>query len=275
MVRDPAALGLNRIHFENVEGNADWNIKREFWSGRPPGLSAMVRLKNEAEWIKPSLDSIVSWCDEVAIFLQGKQTDGTDDIVRAWASDHPGKTIILEYPFDSLPNGPGHDRQQRGSLYERAYFYNWCLARTRFDHAMKWDGDMVAHDNLGGMVRNLMPWHDVIKFRGTDICGADLRRMCIKPRTANEPRVYKVTDKTWHYSGARCEHFTYGHDDGHPIDGEAYLHFKWAKSFESASKDWPENWRNVPHFVDLMNRKTCGRRYRGPWPSALGERAPC
>lgn len=261
-----------RFYPQNIEGLTPWNIRPNFWEGRRPGLTAMVRLKDEAEWVIPSLDSVVDWCDEVGIFLQGTQTDGTDRLVKRWAAKHPGKAFVLEYPFDSLPNGPGHEKQPRGSVYERAYFYNWCQAHTSCTHVMKWDGDMVALDWLGGAIIKHMPRYDCIRFRGTEMVTADCKWTSVRDRTANEPRVWKVERKTWWYSGHKCEYFTYGHGDGYALRPHGYLHFKWAKAFESASKDWPLDWQNNEHFLRIIQRKHRGAPYTGPIPLVLRNR---
>lgn len=258
-----------RVYYENIEGLSFWGIQPDHWLERVPGLSAMVRLKDEAEWVIPALDSIVGWCDEVAIFLQGEQTDGTDTLVGEWAQQHPSRARVFYYPFESLPNGPGHEKQPRGSVHERAYFYNWCHARTRFSHAMKWDGDMVAQDWLGAAVREAMGQHEVLRFRGTDIAGAELRHMSVTPRTANEPRVWRVSDKSWWYSGHKCEYFTYGHGDGISLADNAYIHLKWAKDAASARKDWPANWQHTEHFQRINRRAKLGELYKGPWPNVL------
>lgn len=271
-----------RLYLTNREGLADWTIRDGFWRDRPHGLSAMVRLKDEAEWLKPSLDSIAGWCDEVALFLQGAQTDGTDRVAEEWAAAHPDIAKVYRFPFDSLPNGPGHDRQPRGSVHERAYFYNWCLALTRFDHAMKWDGDMVALDDLGPKVRGLMAEGraDLVGFRGIEMCGTALTHMSRAPRTANEPRVFRVNEGTWYHTGARTEYFTLQsgwreRPEAVEIAPAPYLHFKWAKDEASATKAWPPDWQSEPngHYRRLMERKAKpGERYDGPWPSALSSR---
>lgn len=269
-----------RFYAANIEGLTDWNIREQFWlapdgTRREFGLSAMIRLRNEAEWIIPSLESIAGWVDEIVITLQGDQTDGTDLLVEDWAKDRDN-VFIYSYPFLSYPNGPGHDKQPRGSLHERAMFYNWSLAKTRFSHVMKHDGDMVAFDWLGPVVRDWMKVHDPIRFRGVDICGRELTHKSIRPYTANEVRVFRVTEKTFYYSAANCESLTYGHRDGPAIPGNAYLHFKWAKNLDSATKAWPADWRkNSPHYQSVFEKATPGELYRGEWPSVLKDRRPC
>lgn len=262
-----------RFYSENIEGLRHLNIPQRFWEDRQPGLSAMIRLKDEAEWIVPSLDSIAGWCDEIVICLQGEQHDGTDRLVAEWAVGRHNVTIH-RYPFDSVANGVGHDQQQRGSVYERAYFYNWSLARTTRSHVMKWDGDMVAFEWLGDMVRRAIgEGHELVRYRGTDICGTGLRHTSLSPHTACEVRVFEVTPASWYFTGPRTEYFTRLHEPAYLIQSPAFLHFKWAKDLASATKAWPEDWREREDRMEVYRRKAQpGEAYAGPWPSALADR---
>lgn len=255
----------------NIEGFSAWDIPERFCEGRRPGLSAMVRLKDEAEFVIPALESIAGWTDEIVIALQGEQSDGTDDLVEGWARTH-GQARVLHYPFDSRPNGPGHDAQPRGSVHERAYFYTWCLAQTTCAHAMKWDGDMVALDWLGAVVRRYLEGGArlPLRFAGWEISGPARRHLSAgRPRTACEPRVFRVGPDTWWISGALCEQFTYGHDDGPALDRPGYLHFKWAKALASATTAWPADWRSIDHFQLVAAKARPGEPYLGEWPSVL------
>ena len=92
----------NLLHYENREGYQEYNILRDYYSGRKPGLSAMLRLKNEEEWIRPCLLSIQGWFEELAVFLQNS-TDRTEAIIREM---NLPQVRIYHYPFDSFPNGP-------------------------------------------------------------------------------------------------------------------------------------------------------------------------
>lgn len=260
--------------FENIEGLADWNIAPDWHANRAPGLSAMVRLKDEAEWILPSLESAAAFCDEIVVALQGEQTDGTDGIVRAWAASTECENVeILSYPFDSVPNGPGHGRQARGSVRERAYFYNWCLARTTRSHVVKWDGDMVAFDELGGEIRAaLEAGVDFIRFKGVEIVDAHAWRVSATHPFANiETRVFAARPGVHFVTGDFCE-LLQGQGAVHDqatLDAPAYLHFKWAKARDSATKAWPENWREIDHFRNLAARAAPGAAWQGRIPAAL------
>lgn len=257
----------------NVEGLREWDIPPGWHAGRRPGLSAMIRLKNEAEWIETSLRSIEDWCDEIAICLQGEQTDGTDRIVADWAKGRR-HVQVHHYPFDSVPNGPEHERQRRGSLHERAYFYNWCLARTTRAYALKWDGDMVALPGLDGEVRRHMAdgahW---LSFRGVDLVALDPPTQSIRAYTASEPRLFRVRPETYYTTGTHTESFTIPNQKGPQLSQPGFLHFKWCKDRASATKAWPEDWRTCPHFQNVYRKRERGDLYRGPWPECIDARS--
>lgn len=265
----------------NIEGLSEWDIPAGWHRHRRPGLSAMVRLKDEATFCIAALESIAPWCGEIVIALQGAQTDGTDRLVERWAAGRRN-VRVARYPFDSLPNGPGHGDQPKGSVHERAYFYNWCLARTRLSHVVKWDGDMVALDRFGlileGLVENGFPF---IRFHGYEIAGdaTDLTRLrcsATHPRANVETRIFPARPDVHFVSGPLCEHLV-GLPPRHEqatLQSPAYLHFKWCKPLESATKAWPEGWEFIEHFRTLADRARPGARYTGPVPSALAETCP-
>lgn len=251
---------------ENIEGFTEYSINPDWAKDREPGLSAMIRLKDESEHIRQSLDSIVSWFDEIIICLQ-PCADDTPEIVKAYESD---KIKIYEYPFESQPNGPCHDSHDEGSVYDRSYFYNWSLAKTTKTHVSKWDGDMVAMDWLGYTAKELLTRYDVVRCQGIDICGD--WKMSPHHLTANEPRFFRVTEETFYQQGKFCEVFTKHHADGISISKPGYLHFKWAKSLNSATKAWPDNWKEIDHFNRIYKNKAQPiEEYTGEIPSVLKE----
>lgn len=250
----------------NVEGLSAFDIPR--WRERQPGLSAMVRLKNEAEFVLASLNSIADWCDEIVIALQGRQTDGTDTLVREWRRGR-GNVQVLVYPFDSRPNGPGHSRQLRHSIYERAYFYNWTMAHCTRRHVMKWDGDMVAVDGLSEQVRGVVDGNeDGLRFAGWELAALDPPRLSKTHVIANdELRVFRVDSGTRYQSGSHCEQLVW---HGNPVSlrEPGYLHFKWCKSRESATQAWPTDWQESAHFRAIYARAEPGDLF--PWPLPEG-----
>lgn len=267
-----------RLIFENREGFSRWNIQRGFWERRRPGLSAMMRVKNEGQFLAYAVASIADWHDEICLFLQGEQEDDTAEVAMQLEAQYPGKVKVFKYEFDSVPNGPGHDRQPRGSVYERAYFYNWCLSLTSCEFADKWDGDMIAHEWLGPAVRAAMARHDGIFFRGLDLAGPDLGYESGQTFTATEQRVHRVTERTFYFTYTHCEHFSGTRAPEHLIanacrlvDRPGFLHLKWCKSSPHFSGvGWPDDWQTAhPYYREIRDRKRPARPYRGAYPAAL------
>lgn len=240
---------------KNAENILQYNIKLDI-SGRKPGLSAMLRVKNEAEYIKQSILSIINDVNEVVVVLQGKQSDNTKEIVLELKKTYDIK--LFEYPYDSFPNGPGHSKQKIGSVYERAYFYNWCLSKTTYSYAMKWDGDMIATAHTIPTILKFINSYDVVYFCGWEMVND--KDVSIAPKTASDPRVFKVSENTFYETGPYCEQFKHQYETAMRIDPPLYLHFKWAKSVESITTAWPEDWKSITHFKNLIKNKVPNKK---------------
>ncbi len=266
-----------QLYFENYQGLTSWNIPRNFWVGRKPGLSAMMRIKNEGQFLRYAVASIIDWHDEVCLFIQGEQADDTEAVADECEQRWPDKVRVFHYPWESLWNGPGHENQPRGSVHERAYFYNWCLAQTSHEFANKWDGDMIAHEWLGPRVRSLMQTKDSIWFKGNDLFGVDLSQESGLAGTATEERVYRVGPNTFYFTFTHCEHFSATRLDPckfqkfEKLDRYGFIHLKWCKrELAFSGVGWPENWMDAdPYYRDIYYKKKGVRKYRGPYPPAI------
>ncbi len=94
---------------------------------RPQGISVYMRVKNEADWIDLSLKSIRGIADEIVVADNGS-TDGTYEILKEWASSHPGLVRLWRKPE-----------------LDHCALSNFALEQTAFRWVFRWDGDMVAH----------------------------------------------------------------------------------------------------------------------------------
>ena len=138
---------------ENREGERAFFIPADWHADRRRGVGAMLRVRNEQDFIEPCLRSIAGFFDEILLVLN-QSTDATEARARALGLPH---LRVLSYPFELAPNGPGHDEGPDDSVREIAYFYNWCLAQTATRHVCKWDGDMVALPALdAGLKRRVL-----------------------------------------------------------------------------------------------------------------------
>jgi len=98
--------------FQNIEGYTEYNVDPQAWVNRKPGISALLRLANEEDFIRPCIESILPIFDEIVCTLQCS-TDSTEQILRSF---NDPKIKIYHYPFESIPNGPGHGEQPKSSV---------------------------------------------------------------------------------------------------------------------------------------------------------------
>jgi hypothetical protein len=252
----------------NREGLAAFDCEPDH-GNRKPGLSAMLRVHNEEAWIKAALESILPWVNE-AVVLLNNCTDATPRIVAEVLMRNRDKVNVFFYPFDLHPMGPGHDTCPPDSVHACAYYYNFAQAQTTLTHVLKWDGDMVAQDWLGGEISRLMTeGHDRIKFEGRDLVGDDLTAIGCHPRCPTNG-VYRVREGVHYAQGPMTQNLRGVSEPPHVIDRPAFLHFKWSrKSFASATVQWPENWREIPHFQRIAERRHPVALYEGEYPSSV------
>ena len=236
---------------------------------RTPGLSAMLRVKNEEEFLPFCLESINDWFDEIIIVDQNSHDD-TVEIAKTFADMR--KTKIYKYTFDSRPNGSGFDKQPY-DVYNRAFFYNWCLEKTTKQWVCKWDGDMVAMDGLGELVRQIIRVDapGAIAIRGVDIVKWQDEKFFIgrEKTTSSEKRFFKVQEgKKYWSTGLYSEKLDLNCMTA-DIVNPAFLHFKWCKPLEKATQAWPIDWQKDRHFNRILERRYVIGEYEGRIPSCL------
>lgn len=115
-------------------------------------ISAMVRVKNEAEYLKASLDSIVDLVDEI-IIIDNRSTDSTPTVIDDFVRNHGEKARAFSYDHDVLPVGSDeykHEAETPASPRLTSSYYNHCLGLCSHEYVMKWDGDMIALPRLAG-----------------------------------------------------------------------------------------------------------------------------
>jgi len=128
----------------NSDGFKDYAIERTPRSRLKIGLSVLLRVKDEKENIRQSINSIISSANEVAVIDNGSR-DGTVAVVQAMIDSHPegNKIRLYSYPFNVARCGAEHNSTPEDSINSLAYYYNWCLSKCRFNTIIKWDADMV------------------------------------------------------------------------------------------------------------------------------------
>jgi hypothetical protein len=134
-------------------------------------ISAMVRARNEEEFLRPAVESIVAAVDEV-VLVENQSDDRTPEIAAKLAEEHPEKVRLLEYPHriarvGSQQRDASDGRGELRSIHEHC---NWVLERCRHPFVLKWDADMVA---LPAFYAWLQRWREseqvVMAFHGANV----------------------------------------------------------------------------------------------------------
>jgi hypothetical protein len=106
-------------------------------SGKPDGISALVRVKNEKWWIEPSLLSIKDLVQEYVIV--DSSTDGTSIIIKE-IREKWGLNIIHIIDFDE----------------DLVRLSNKGLKLTNFKWVLRWDADFIACENMPRIINDLI-----------------------------------------------------------------------------------------------------------------------
>lgn len=143
-------------------------------------ISAMLRLRNEEEYLEAAVRSIVEVVDEV-VLIDNRSTDRTPEVMAALRSAFPDRVTVHRYGHEVARQGVESWRLVEASRGRSprllAEYYNWCLRRCTCPYALKWDGDMIA---LQGLRDRILRWkidgRPILIMRGANIY-PDLRHL--------------------------------------------------------------------------------------------------
>ncbi len=142
----------------NIEGHAAFDVHWPWHGDRPlaPGLTTVIRVKNEARSMPRVLPGVLAATERVVV-IDNQSTDGTAGISRSTAEQvgAADRLEVLEYPFDVSRCGLEHLWTPDRSVHSLAYFYNWSFAQVATQYSMKWDGDMVLTPEGIAILRDL------------------------------------------------------------------------------------------------------------------------
>lgn len=259
---------MKSIPLKNYEGIKDYFINPSYLQNRKTGISAILRIKNEEEFIKPCILSIINFFDEITIGLNDC-TDNTPYIVKKLALSH-SKIKVFKYNFKLNHIGGGHNSIPYNSVHDCSYFYNWLMSKTTYSHICKWDGDMVALPRLYSLKREIMNY-DVFYIKGINLVD-NLFGYISKyaPLASSEPRFFKITKKTFYVQSHLTQVFSDKDNTNKNGEKEAsFLHFKNAKKINSRIQRWPKDWEKRNRFKSFFCRGEPGKVYKGDFPVCL------
>jgi glycosyltransferase involved in cell wall biosynthesis len=130
-------------------------------SGLQPGLTFLVRAKNEVNNIDFMLNSLRPVLNDESlncelVFVDNASTDGTyAKVVEITKSSGIRNMSLYSYGVEISRSGDEHATLQRSGKMHRSLdtYYNWCLARAGRRNVIKWDADFLAIlDNLRLMI---------------------------------------------------------------------------------------------------------------------------
>lgn len=242
----------------------EYAILRASLTGRrAKPISAMIRVKDEEEFLYPAVKSIGAHVDEIVI-VDNLSSDRTPAIITALRREYPGKVIPHEYPYRLLRRGSeirefAGQPKARSSPHLLATYYNWCLRRCHGPFVLKWDGDMIA---TGCFEEALKGWRAsaklVMRFKGVNV-HAD-RQHLIAARSSDlealasgmaipflprwmasmsyapaEPRLFPKRFARYRMGPwsenlkSPCLHARGGPESWHEVSEPCYLHLKFCK----------------------------------------------
>jgi len=111
---------------------------------RPPGISAYMRIKNGAEFLRLAIESHLPFYDEIVAVYNGC-TDNTEEILLQLQAQHPDKIRVFHYlPKVAKLHSEEHRKTPTDSVHGMANYSNYALAKTRYSVAAKLDDDHLA-----------------------------------------------------------------------------------------------------------------------------------
>ncbi len=172
---------------------------------KKPGISAIVRLRNEADYLERALNSILPFFDEFVI-VYNQCSDRTPEIVEKFANKEPQRVKAFHYLPEVFPQGSEQYRMlPPNHVSSLVHYYNFALSKASYRVRAKWDGDMIAAPEPFGRVidrlRSIKPgtfswWSSPWKMGYWWYSGVNL--------WDQDGQIFVV--KSWPTSGSRKDH---------------------------------------------------------------------
>lgn len=148
-------MGLTDMQI--LEAAWDANINFEEWreKTKPHGISACIRVRNESQFMRAAVRSIIDLVNEVVLCVQPSD-DNTLEIAYALADEYE-KVKVYYYPlvpdwidtpgfYAKDPDAPGH----------MVHMSNWALSKCTYSWILKVEGDVIALPTLKRMINGVL-----------------------------------------------------------------------------------------------------------------------
>ena len=139
----------NNWVFEEKE-EKDYSVEiSSFDRVKPVGVSGLLRIKNDADFVAESIDSCIEALDELVITYQDS-VDNTLDIILQKKKQYPDKIRIYYYKPKILSHELSDADYELATSYSMdsvhllANYYNYTLSKAQYRYAMKIDADQIS-----------------------------------------------------------------------------------------------------------------------------------
>lgn len=129
--------------------SADYYVDMSFLKKkRPVGVSGLLRVKNDAEFLSDCIDSCIGALDELIICYQDC-TDNAPDIIRQKQRQYPDKIKVYYYAPPVFCHGLTEEETRDAfslpdtSVHKLCNYYNYTLSKATYRYAMKIDSDQI------------------------------------------------------------------------------------------------------------------------------------
>ncbi|MBC5644987.1 hypothetical protein H8S77_19085 [Parabacteroides sp. BX2] len=115
---------------------------------RPVGVSGLLRVKNDAEFLSDCIESCIDALDELIICYQDC-TDNAPEIIREKQQKYPDKIKVYYYAPPVLCHGLTEEEKKYvfslpdSSIHKLCNYYNYTLSKATYRYAMKIDSDQI------------------------------------------------------------------------------------------------------------------------------------
>jgi hypothetical protein len=177
---------------ENVEGY-DLNLA---WYETPkqPGISFLVRAKNEERTIGLALDSLrqIKLPHEINVFINQCSDNSLNEVLKR---KEAGQNInIYNYKYSQAHAGLQHFVTPANSVHSLVWMMMWTMMQGKYSYTFKWDADFIMTSQLAEEINTYVTRADIDVY-GIAAASLDGIKDNVEPylfSNANYPRYIKV-----------------------------------------------------------------------------------
>lgn len=141
-------VGQKKIGPDRNDSFIIHDMEMGFCNKLSPGISFLLRIKNEGKYLFRNIYSIYDYADEIVI-IDNNSTDDTNDILD-YLELYYDKIFVYHYDININKIRDNLSNQYRNRI---GTYYNWGLSKVTRYNVIKWDGDFEAiTHNLKAMI---------------------------------------------------------------------------------------------------------------------------